>query len=252
MHNAVKNEMQNAIEQYFTVAVELLQTVARESGEAMLKTATAIADALENGKDFLLFGSGHSALIAKDATGRAGGLMPALALEDLSDGDGERIEGLAKIILGRYELVAGSVIVLISNSGINPVPIEMAMQCKEAGLTVVAITSVAHSQRVASRHSSGKRLFELADIVIDTHAIPGDAAVQLPGSPVRSGATSTVAGSAILQAVSAQVATILIERGHEPPVFMSANLPEGDAHNRTMLARYRPRLIRYQISAYQP
>src|SRR5439155_25854461 len=135
------------------------------------------------------------------------------------------LEGLAQYIIGRYELRPNSVIAIISNSGINAVPIEMTMLAKAAGLTVIAVTSLTHSKAVASRHSSGKKLYELADIVIDTHSVPGDAAIQLPGSALKSGATSTAVGSAVLQAITVQAVGLLIERGHQPPVWLSANLP---------------------------
>jgi uncharacterized phosphosugar-binding protein len=142
--------------------------------------------------------------------------------------------------------------IVISNSGINPVPIEMAMLAKEAGLIVVAITSRAHSQSVNSRHSSGKRLYEVADIVIDNRGVPGDAAIPLPSVNFKSGATSTVAGTAIVQAIVVQAAALLAERGITPPVFISANLPAGDAHNRELVSRYRSHLARYFISSYTP
>jgi uncharacterized phosphosugar-binding protein len=195
----------------------------------------------------MLYGSGHSALIAQDAAGRAGGLVPFLALEDVAHGDAERLEGLAQVIVARYDLRADGVIIVISNSGINPVPIEMALLCRKAGLTVIAITALAHSTSVASRHSSGRKLYELADIVIDTHGIPGDAGLDLPGGTFKSGATSTVIGASIVQAITVQAAALLAERGIEPPVFISANLPQGDAHNKAIIKRYRSRLARYQI-----
>lgn len=243
--------MTSYMDSYFAVAIERLQTLARESGDAVHRAAQAVADAIANDRDFLLFGSGHSALIARDATGRAGGLLPALHIEDVAEGDAERLEGMAKVILGRYDLRAGSVIVIISNSGINAVPIDMAMLAKAAGLTVIAITSLAHSQSVQSRHSSGKKLYEVADIVIDTHGIPGDAAVELPGG-LKGGALSTLLGSAIVQALTVQAAALLAERGLEPPVLISANVPGGDEHNRALVERYWPRLVKHKISSYTP
>lgn len=244
--------MTNYVEQYFAIAAERLQALARDSAGDIHRAAQAVADAIANDRDFLLFGSGHSALIARDAAGRAGGLVPALQIEDVADGDAERLEGMAKVILGRYHLRAGSVIVIISNSGINAVPIEMTMMAKAAGLTAVAITSVAHSQSVQSRHSSGKRLYEVADIVLDTHGVPGDAALELPGTPAKSGALSTLLGSAIVQALTVQAAALLAERGIEPPILISANVPGGDEHNRALLERYWPRLVKHQISSYTP
>jgi uncharacterized phosphosugar-binding protein len=123
----------------------------------------------------------------------------------------------------------------------------MALLCKAAGLTVIAITALAHSTAVESRHSSGKKLYEVADIVINTHGIPGDAGLDLPGGKFKSGATSTLIGAAIVQAITVQAAALLAERGIEPPVFISANLPQGDAHNKKVIARYRSRLVRHQI-----
>ena len=227
--------------------IDLLRKVQRESGPAIRSAATVIADAIANDQDVLLYGSGHSALVAQDAAGRAGGLVPFLALEDVAYGDAERLEGMARVIAGRYDLRAGGVMIVISNSGINPVPIEMALLCKAAGFTVIAITALAHSKAVDSRHSSGQKLYALADIAIDTHGVPGDAGLDLPGGKFKSGATSTLVGASIMQAITVQAAALLAERGIDPPVFISANLPEGDAHNKRIVARYRSRLARYQI-----
>jgi len=127
--------------------------------------------------------------------------------------------------------------------------VEMAMICKAKGLKVVAITSVANGQTVMPRHSSGKKLFDLADIVIDTHGTPGDAALDVPGSPAKSGATSTVAGAAIIQGITMQAAALLHERGIEPPVFMSANSPGGDEHNERLLNQYWSRLVRHEMAS---
>jgi uncharacterized phosphosugar-binding protein len=244
--------MTSYIDQYFSLAAALLQTLARDSAPAIRRAAQAVADAIAGDKDFLLFGSGHSALIARDAAGRAGGLIPALQIEDVADGDAERLEGMAKVILARYDLRPGSVLVVISNSGINAVPVEMALLARDAGLTVVAVTSLAHSQSVRSRHSSGRKLYEVAGIVIDTHNVPGDAALELPGGALKSGAMSTLLGSAIIQALTVQAAALLAERGIEPPVFVSANVPGGDEHNRALAGRYWPRLVKHQLSSYSP
>jgi uncharacterized phosphosugar-binding protein len=241
--------MENYTGKYFSFVIDLLRQVADDSGPAIRQAAEAVANAIAQDGLFLLFGSGHSALLARDAAYRAGGLAPALAIEDIAEGDAERMEGLAKYILARYELRPNSVLAIISNSGINPVPIEMALLAKEAGLTIIAITSLTHSKAVPSRHSSGKKLYELVDIVIDTHSVPGDAAIQLPDTALKSGATSTVVGSAVLQGITVQAAALLVERGHEPPVWVSANLPGGETHNAELQARYRPHLVRYQMAA---
>ncbi len=239
--------MENFVENYLANVINVLQAIERDSQAAIHQAAEAVAAAIQNGGMFILYGSGHSALVAKDAAYRAGGLAPAMAIDDIADGDAERLEGLAQYILSRYDPHPASVLVVISNSGINPVPIEMAMMGKAGGLKVVAITSLAHSHAVASRHSSGKKLFEIADIVIDTHGTPGDASVQLPNSLHKTGATSTIAGSAILQAITVQTATLLSERGVEPPIWVSANVEGGREHNTALLEHYRPQMARYQM-----
>ncbi len=242
--------MADFVEMYLNGVADMLKAILSESRPAIHEAAQGVAEAITRGGSFLLFGSGHSALIARDAAYRAGGFAPALAIDDIADGDAERLEGLATYILARYDLRPESVIAVISNSGINAVPIEIALIARDAGLKVIAITSLAHSRAVPPRHSSGKKLFEVADLVIDTHSAPGDAAIALPGTPYRSGATSTIAGSAIVQSITVQAAALLAERGIEPPIWVSANLPEGDAHNKALLGRYRPSLVRHQMAQH--
>jgi uncharacterized phosphosugar-binding protein len=239
--------MSDIIDEYFETCVSQLRTVASESGGSMEAAAGVIADCLARDQAFYLFGSGHSALIAREAFWRAGGLAPAMPIPDPMAGDAERIPGFGATLLGHYNLQDGEVLIVISNSGINPLPIEIALEGKARGLTIVALTSIDHSSSVSSRHSSGKKLMEIADIVIDTHGMAGDAAVDLPGSELKVGATSTVVGAAIIEAITSRAAEIMVERGLEPPVLISANTPAGDAHNRALAERYRKRLVRYEV-----
>lgn len=236
---------------YFTQLAEVMQQVATHSADAIRAAAAKAADILLQEQQVFLFGSGHSALVARDAVGRAGGLVPFLQIEDVIDGDAERLPGMAKVILGRYALRAGDMMIIISNSGINAVPVEMALLSKENGLTVVAITSLAHSQSVEPRHASGKRLYEIADIVINTQVPRGDALVEI-GTNLRSGAASTLVGSAIIQAFTVQTASLLAQHGITPPILISANMPGGDTHNRQVIQKYLARLVRYQMSQYAP
>ncbi len=240
--------MTSFIEDYLTICIEQLALLRERSAASIAAAAEVVADAIQNDKGYFLFGSGHSALIAHEAFWRAGGLAPALPIVDPTEGDAERLPGYAPIVLDHYDLQPGSVIVVISNSGINPLPVEVALECKARGLTVIAITCLAHSQQVASRHPEGKKLYEVADIVIDTQGLPGDAALEMPGVPGRVGPTSTLLGAAIVEAISVQATAALVARGVTPPVLVSANLPEGDAHNRALIERYRNRLFRRQVS----
>ena len=237
------------ISDVFNTCIEQLKSVQEAEAGSIRKAAELIADAIAADKIFYLFGSGHSAFIAGDAFWRAGGLASALLIPEPLGGDAERLPGFAAVLLGHYNLEAGSVIIIISNSGINHLPVELAQECRQIGLKVVAITSKQHSAAVAARHPSGKKLMDLAHVVIDTHGVPGDATLSLPGTNMRVGPTSTPVGATIIQAIVAEAASILQERGIQPPVLISANLPEGDASNRKLAEKYRHQLVRYEVSA---
>jgi len=239
--------MKDIIHNYFESCVTQLRTVAAKSGDSIEAAAQAIADCLERGQAFYLFGSGHSALIAREAFWRAGGLAPAVPIPDPMAGDAERIPGFGAILLKHYDLQAGQVLIVISNSGINSLPVDIALEGKAHGLTIVALTSIAHSSSVNSRHPSGKKLMDIAEIVIDTHGILGDAAIDLPGSELKAGATSTVVGAAIIEAITTRAAEIMLEHGQEPPVLISSNTPAGDAHNRALAQRYGKHLVRFEV-----
>ena len=236
---------------YYGKVVDNLSRVFTAQREAMEQAARAIADAVERGGMLHTFGTGHSHMIAEEAFYRAGGLVPVSPILDagLLFGDGavkstflERVEGYAGEVLSRYQLREGDVMLVASNSGRNAVPVEMALLAKEKGLTTVAITSVSHSSSVESRHSSGKKLMELVDIVIDNGGVPGDAVVDVPGLSEAVGATSTVVGCAILNSVIVMAVEILVARGNHPPVFVSSNLDGGDAANKGWIGLYGSRI----------
>src|SRR5690606_35393081 len=166
-------------------------------------------------------------------------------IEEPTDGMAERLEGYASLFMQEYAIQPGDCLVVISNSGINPVPVELAMIGKEEGATVVAVTGLEHSRKAQSRHSSGKKLFEVADYVLDTMGVYGDAVVELPGVEWRVAPTSTLVSVAMLNAIVAQTASNLLERGITPPVLISANVPEGDTHHRQMSDKYWQRLTRF-------
>ena len=240
------------VDQVFETCVAQLRQVQQEEAGAIRAAGEWVGRAIADGKGFYLFGSGHSAFIARDAFWRAGGLAPALPILDPLGGDAERMEGYAAILLAHYQLTPGGVIIVISNSGINALPVEVAMICRQRGLKVVALTSRSHSSQVASRHSSGKKLMELADLVIDTHGIPGDASLVLPGSDLSVAPTSTVIGAAIIQSICATAAGCMAAWGLQPPVIVSMNLPYGDDWNQALAERYHPKLVRYEVPLVEP
>jgi len=237
----------NYVESYLNKVISMVELVKDKSGDAIMAAAEVVADAIQNDKGYFTFGSGHSSLVAREPYWRAGGLAITLPIHDPMEGDAERLSGFAPIILARYDLTPGSAIVIISNSGLNPLPIEVAEICKARSLKVIAVTCLAQSKKSPSRHPKGKKLYEVADIVIDTQNEPGDTLMQLEGLPGKIGPISTLLGISIMDAISVQVTALLLERGITPPVLISSNIPEGDAHNKIIAESCRAKLIRLEI-----
>jgi len=219
---------------------------------SIAQAAEALADTIASGGLVYVFGCGHSAALSMDLFYRAGGLMLVHPIFDdriildhtpvTETSEWEQREGWMPEVFAQSGARAGDAIIVFSTSGRNGAPIDMALTAKAAGLTVIAITSVSYAASLPSRHSSGKRLHETADIVIDNHVDPGDAAVTLPGIEQKVGPTSTALGSAVAQALIVETAARLLERGHTPPVWVSANIPGGQERNEAVLSRYRDRI----------
>jgi uncharacterized phosphosugar-binding protein len=216
--------------------------------------AELVAASLRDDGVIQMFGTGHSRSFAIEIVGRAGGLIPAngLSVKDLvMYGDVapsaildpwlERDPVFAERILALSDIRPQDIFVIGSNSGGNGTVVEMARLVKDRGHPLIAVTSLNHSQQITSRHPSGLRLFELADVVIDNGGVLGDAALQLPGGGAI-GATSSLTSVLIAQLLVAEVCGLLLRAQNEVPVFVSANVPGGDQHNEKVLARYSGRV----------
>ncbi|MBP6964230.1 MAG: SIS domain-containing protein [Armatimonadetes bacterium] len=228
----------NKAQEFYSKITEVLGRINDTQSESIRKAAEMVADSIADEKILYLLGGGHSLMIAAEAYHRAGGLAPVDVIHDKSFGRAERCEGYAKQLLDWYNPPPGSVVVIISNSGRNALGIETALECRQRGVKTIAVTSLAHSRSVSARHPSGKRLFEAADLVIDNCGVPGDAILEVEGVPGRICATSTIAGAMIVDMIIAQTVQNLVDRGIEPPVFISANVEGGDEHNKKVFAKY--------------
>lgn len=234
----------------YTQAVENLLTVLqRENKTVVDRCAVALKTAIDNGGLLYVFGSGHSSILVEEAFHRAGGLVPVYPIlhEFISphttakiSGKLERLEGIAPILFARSGAKKGDLMFIASNSGINAASIEMAAECRKAGVTAVAFTSLTHSKSVTSRHSTGKRLFELCDHVIDNHCPSGDALVEIGG--IRIAAGSTIANSFMYHWILTEASKLWAHEGKKPPIYQSANTPGGDEHNQKLEAAYRSRI----------
>lgn len=235
---------------YRDQVVGIMDRLLSSDGASWDAARDAIVSALRADRLVRVAGSGHSHLLALEVFYRAGGIAAAQALldEDLMLHRGaerstqlEREGGRAAAVLKDAGTVAGDVVVVASNSGRNAFPVELALLAREAGATVIALTSLRHSRAVTSRHPSGKRLFEVADIVLDNGGEPGDAGLQVPGHPAPMGPTSTIIGAWLLNAILAEAVEALAADGVVVDVWQSANAATGD-NGAALIARWRERI----------
>jgi uncharacterized phosphosugar-binding protein len=201
--------------------------------ESIKAAAGVVAGSIETDGVIHTFGSGHSALISQEIFCRAGGIVPINAILDpsflVSHGamrstNMERLPGAASISLSGHQIRSGDAAIIISNSGRNQAPVEMALKLKELGAKIIAVTSMKHTQSVQPSHPSGKRLFEVADVVVDNHVAIGDASIKVPGSKAPLGPTSTIMGSIIVQSIIVEAVDMLVKKGKAPAVFVSVNM----------------------------
>jgi uncharacterized phosphosugar-binding protein len=217
----------------------LLSRIEETQADALSQASRLCADAIGAGGLVHLFGSGHSRIPVEEMFPRYGsypGFNPIVELSmtfhtQVVGANGqrqamfiERVEGLAEAILANFELEPPDVMIVFSVGGLSAVPIEIAQGARRRGLPVVAVTSVAHSLRGSPGHSSGTRLLDHADVVLDLCTPPGDALVRVEGLDTPVGPGSTIAAVAIANEIKTKTAALLVERGAMPPVLTSAAL----------------------------
>ncbi|MEU6457872.1 SIS domain-containing protein [Streptomyces sp. NPDC048232] len=240
--------------QFLDAAIDLLRRVRDEEADSVEAAGTLLADTVERGGRLFAFGAGHSSLAAQDVVYRAGGLalmnlltvpgvvgvdvMPATLGSAL-----ERVDGLASAVLDSSPLREGDALVIISLSGRNAMPVEMAMNARALGVRTIGVTSVAYASETASRHSSGTFLKDHCDIVLDSKIAVGDAELTLDTVPVPFAPASTIVTSALMQAMMATAAGALADRGIEPPLLRSGNVDGGHDWNGRVLDQYRDRIF---------
>lgn len=237
--------------EYLNKVEIILKEVKGSQLQAIQQAAELVAHTIEGSGLLHVFGCGHSQMYAEELFYRAGGLVPvnailepALSLRPEAPKSTwfERCPDYGKEILKNEPAQPGDTLLIASTSGRNAVPIDAALQAKDMGLKVIALTSMAFTRSVKSRHASGKLLYELADVVLDNCGVSGDAVIGFEGIPFKAGPTSTVIGCAILQAVIVEAIEKLVARGITPPVWVSSNLDQGDQINSRYIKEYRRRV----------
>ena len=239
-------------EAYFQATSTGVEKLRAEQLDNIKQAAELLADTIEAGNAIFAFGATHSFILPMEMVYRTGGLMLVNAIYphgmDLSvrpmplTSQIERLPDYGRLLLQNSPAQQGDALLIASTSGRNAVVIDMALAAEERGIGTIGITSVEYSASVPSRHPSGKRLLDLCDIVIDTCAPLGDAAVQVPGVEQKTGPLSTVLGAVVVNSLVCQTIANLVERGIDPPIYISANMPGGDEHNARLLAENASRI----------
>ncbi len=241
---------------YVEVIRAAIERVGTTQGDKVAYAADLMTATVQAGGVIQAFGCGHSEALAMEIAGRAGGLVPTnrIALRDivlfggdpptvLADPQLERTPSVAHRLYDLASVKPDDAFVIASNSGVNGAVVEMAQLVKQRGHGLIAITSLAHSTRVDSRHASGLKLGDLADVVLDNGAPYGDASLPLPGGGAV-GALSSITAALLAQQIVTEVVARLLALGITPPVYLSDNVPGGREHNAAIEARYAGRIRR--------
>ncbi|CAJ1900438.1 hypothetical protein PEKONANI_03796 [Aeromonas jandaei] len=239
---------------YKKYLTDLLQHIdaVKDQQEAIEQCAVAMANSIINDGMIHVTGCGHSQMFAHEMYFRAGGLVqvnailpPVLALSPYAPMStfAERQHGLAAIALdGEKELRQGDILIVVSTSGRNPVPVEFAMEGKKRGLTVIGLTSFAFTRAVSSRHQSGKKLEDVCDYVLDMGGVPGDAIIPVPNHDFSTGSISSVIGFTILNSLVCECVKHTIKLDKQPLLWRSVNAVQAAEVNKGNLDKYKDRV----------
>jgi uncharacterized phosphosugar-binding protein len=239
--------MASIADNYYAAATALLARARETNAPTLRKIAAVIGESVAKGGVIHVFGSGHSEVIGREIIGRAGGLVCVSGIPDPTGGFIENLVGYGTKLAERYDrqhgLLAGETIIVISNSGKNSSPLEIALYAKQKQLTVVALTCVAMSRTAATVHPDGKKLHEIADHTLDNLGLPGDAITPVADG-IMAGPTSTLIGATLLNLLMLETITWLKAGGHHLPILRSQNMPDAIAYNRELGKKYKGRLSR--------
>lgn len=250
---------------YFDRTMALLERVRETQTPVIEQAANLCAERISRGGLVFLFGAGHSRMMCEEMTPRQGCFPGFVALVEHSLSDHaaivganglraplhlEKYEGYAEEILRSYRFGPHDAFIVISTSGIRPVIVEMARGARERGLPVIAILSAEHCRTARAGHSSGEKLIDVADIVIDNQCPPGDCTVEIDGLEWRTGPTSTVTGAMIVNMLRCAVAERLVALD-APPVLLPSHQFVGNTPADEQLERFYEAYRRSLAHLYQ-
>lgn len=217
--------------EYTEKITDLIKVAEEKNAEAIKIAVEKFAENIENDKIIHTFGTGHSHMLGIELFARAGGLGNVDAMLDPDtltsfgaqrSGAMEKTSGVSDVIYDSYTIEKGDIMIITSNSGRNAMPIEMAMRCKKEGVYVIALTNLEQSKATTSRHPSGKKLYEFADLVLDNCVPSGDATMNIDG--ILTGPGSSIVSMALVNIIATEAMKKVVADGKRPYVFQSQNV----------------------------
>lgn len=243
------------LDSYHESVIQILNNISTEQRQSLLEASNILTETTLKGSIIHTFGTGHSHLVAEDVFWRGSTLANIHAIlepsltghEEITKAEYmEKIEGMGKVIVDYHRITSPDALIVISNSGNNAVPIDVAMECHKRGVKVIAITSFAYSDYLKTLHSSGKKLKDIADVSIDNCCPVGDSVVHFEGMDMSVGAVSTIAGCFIMHSLVAQTVKNLLDKGVKPDVYyngsLMANREQVDVYNQQLIEKYMGRI----------
>lgn len=228
---------------------KLQEKVHETNKDKLHQLADMVADNMMNDYLIYVFGTGHSSLLGLELFSRAGGLGNIVPMADPDtltlfgarrSGAVEQLDGLADVIYDNYNIVQGDMIIINSNSGRNPVPVQMALRAKKEGVYVVAITSLNESKNTGSKDASGKKLYEVADMVLDNCTPFNDTCVKVDNH--LTGPTSSLLTFFMMHSVMCEAIEIMLKKDYQPYIFTSQNIDGSKQENIRTYLKYRNRI----------
>jgi len=217
--------------------ISLVNKIFETQEENLEKGARLMADCFEKGGILQAYGVGESISGALDLCQRAGGFAPSKRLLEYSNGEYQDIEGCGTVFMQRVDMRENDVLVFFSNSGRNPLPVDMCLEAQRRGAKVIAVTSLDTSTKVNPKHSCGKNLYQVADVAIDNCVEMGDAMITLENADIKVCAMSTITATTIAQELVYRAAKMMVDDGFEPPILKSRNIDGQDDHNMELKAK---------------